>query len=205
MMKKDLSTWFASASTPILAKHLLGAKLVVGGRTGWLVETDAYVGETDRAAHAFAGKRTKTNQALWAAPGTVYVYHMRQYFLLNIVTQAVGTPEGILLRAAEPATGLAEMQAARGKTTALANGPGKLCQAFGVDLTDNWRPLGTGRVTIDWQAQRTPARIIAAPRVGVPNKGVATTALLRFYVAGNPAVSAIKRRDIDLRTKGWRS
>ncbi|KRN22214.1 3-methyladenine DNA glycosylase [Lacticaseibacillus camelliae DSM 22697 = JCM 13995] len=184
------------------ARGLLGAVLKVGDCAGLVVETEAYLGVSDRAAHAFGGRRTKTNEALYGPAGTVYVYQMRQYCLLNVVTQPATIPQCVLIRAVEPIAGVAAMAMRRGRSgPAMTSGPGKLCQAFGITLADNNRAVNQGRVQLIWPG-RTPALIRATPRIGVPNKGTATTAALRFFVAGNANVSDMKKRAIDP-NGGW--
>lgn len=195
-MEEQLNRWLTATPTRQIARELLGATLQVAGCAGLIVETEAYLGETDRAAHAFGGRRTKTNGALWAPAGTVYVYQMRQYCLLNLVTQPRGVPQCVLIRAIEPTLGRSQMMLRRNQTgAALTSGPGKLCQALAITLADNGRLLGAGRIALR-RAGRRPQTIAAAPRIGVPGKGAATSAPLRFYVAGNPYVSAIRKSQI---------
>lgn len=202
-MKTSRHAWLAEQPTIKLAQELLGARLIVDGCGGLIVETEAYLGETDRAAHAFAGHQTKRNAALWAAAGTIYIYQMRQYCLLNIITQPAGVPQGVLIRAIEPTQGIPQMQKRRPVALPeLASGPGKLTQALGVTLADNLTTLDEGRIHLTRHV-RVPHQIQATARVGVPNKGKATTAPLRFVVAGNPFVSGIRRRDIDEQEGGW--
>lgn len=202
-METDWQQWAQSAPTPVLAQALLGTELVVAGCGGLIVETEAYLGAQDRAAHAYQNHQTRRNRALWGPPGTVYVYQMRQYCLLNLNVQAQGVPECILIRALEPTRGVAQMAARRKQTgVAIANGPGKLCQALALTLADNEKPLAASRLNLTLNVAR-PAAIASGPRVGVLNKGVWTTAGLRFWVAGNPYVSGISRRAAELHQKGW--
>lgn len=201
-MRENLDEWLSHTDTTVAAKALLGAALRVGECAGLIVETEAYLGQTDRAAHAFAGRRTKTNAALYGPAGTIYVYQMRQYCLLNLVTQPAGTPQGILIRAVQPTSGQDVMALRRGRSgPEMTSGPGKLCQAFAITLADNHRPVNQGRVGLELAVQR-PAQIISAPRIGVPNKGEATAARLRFFVAGNACVSDMKKSQIDP-NGGW--
>ncbi len=202
-METDWQQWAQSRSTPALAQALLGAELIVDDCGGLIVETEAYLGVQDRAAHAYANHRTPRNEALWAEPSTVYVYQMRQYCLLNLNVQAQGTPECILIRALEPTQGVATMaQRRQQQGVALANGPGKLCQALAVTRADNAILLGTGRVHITLDVAR-PQIIATGPRIGVPNKGAWTTAALRYWVQDNPYVSGSSRRAAQLHQKGW--
>lgn len=199
-MREITPEWLASQPTPQLARELLGARLQVGACAGLIVETEAYLGEQDRAAHAYGGRHTKRTAALYQGPGTIYVYQMRQYCLLNLVTQAQGTPECVLVRAIAPTQGLAQMTARRHQRGPLVtNGPGKLCQALAITLADNQTRLGQRlRLTFG----RTPAQVLVTPRIGVPNKGEATAALLRYVVAGNPYVSTMLKKAVQ-ENGGW--
>lgn len=201
-MTDKLINWLDQTDTITVAQGLLGAVLEVGDCAGLIVETEAYLGERDRAAHAFGGRHTRTNAALYGPAGTIYVYQMRQYCLLNLVTQPVGVPQCVLVRAVEPLLGVAEMAMRRGRSgPAMTSGPGKLCQAFAITLADNQQLVNQGRVHVAWPG-RAPLLIARKPRIGVPNKGEATTAALRFFVAGNPYVSDVKKTEINS-NGGW--
>lgn len=192
-------------STPQIAQKLLGQVLqtnINGITSGIIVETEAYLGAIDRASHAYQNHHTKRNAALFASAGTVYVYQMRNQFLLNIVTKD-NTPECVLIRAVEPLQGLALITQRRYPQTqwTLTNGPGKLCQALAIDLTFNQTPLNQKLVlqTSNYQ----PRQIMTTPRIGIPNKAPWTCKALRYFVAGNPYVSGMLRRQMDLTTNGW--
>lgn len=202
---------FLERDTVTVARDLLGCQLryqtAQGTLAGYIVETEAYLGQQDQAAHAYAGRRTKSNQALYAAAGTVYIYSIYGQFLLNVITQAVDVPQGVLIRGLEPCLGQNMMAANRGLTATtpqLTNGPGKLMQAFGIqDLTLNETLYNTGALSLDCQQRRWPQQIAASGRIGVPHKAKWTTAPLRFYVAGNAYVSKIAKRDCQP-NQGWR-
>ena len=201
-METNWQEWVQSAETPVLAQALLGAELSVAGCAGLIVETEAYLGVIDQAAHAYQNHQTPRSRALWAAPATIYVYQMRQYCLLNLNVQAAGRPECILIRALEPTAGQTLMAERRRQTGVnLANGPGKLCQALGITLADNNTQLDA-RIRLRLYAAQ-PQSIVCGPRIGVPNRGEWTTAPLRYWVAENPYVSGISRRAADLHQKGW--
>ncbi|MCI1986061.1 MAG: DNA-3-methyladenine glycosylase [Lactobacillus sp.] len=188
-MEKTWQDWCQSLPTPSLAQALLGARIQVGNCSGLVVETEAYLGANDRAAHTYGLRHTPRNDALWQAPGTIYVYQMRQYYLLNFNVQPQGVPECLLIRALQPEKGLATMAQRRGQSgVALANGPGKLTQALNITRADDQTTLDTGRLQLTLSV-RQPVQIACGPRIGVPNKGAATTAPLRFWVAHNPYVS----------------
>src|SRR5215813_11330457 len=104
-----------------------------------LVEVEAYLGAPDRASHAWGGRRTPRNESLYLPGGHAYVYFIYgMHWCLNAVTGKADTGGAVLLRAGEPVEGEERMMANRGWTRQprpgdLAGGPGKLCQALGVD------------------------------------------------------------------------
>jgi len=105
MKRLDLS--FYEQPTIELARSLLGKYLVHnhfdGQIVGKIVETEAYLGAIDRAAHSFGGRRTNRTEVMFGMPGHVYTYQMHTHTLLNVVSGPVGTPEAVLIRAIEPA------------------------------------------------------------------------------------------------------
>ncbi len=111
----------------------------------------------------------------------------------------------ILIRGVEPKDGLDIMQANRPKTgSELTNGPGKLMQAFGVtDLRWNNVMITDSPFKIDLQDQRVPAQILTSARIGVSKRGGQTNSPYRYYVAGNPYVSGMRKREMNLATHGW--
>lgn len=177
-----------------LARHLIGKTLVrelPGGRlVGRIVETEAYLPD-DAACHAYAGL-TSRNRALFMAHGHAYVYFIYgNHFMLNVSSEREGVGAGVLLRAVEPLAGIELMQRYRGVTRLreLTNGPGKLAQAFKIDMhlygTDYCAagPLWLG------EAVRPVGRIGRSRRIGISrNAG----RLLRFYERGNLFVSGPK-------------
>ncbi|KRL75702.1 DNA-3-methyladenine glycosylase [Secundilactobacillus paracollinoides] len=210
IINAQLTKFFTDGTTPEIAQRLLGCRIQYetpnGPLTGLIVETEAYVGPSDAAAHAFAGRRTKRNEALYDAPGTIYMFQSRQYVLLNFITQPVDVPEGILIRGVEPEQGIETMQANRGTSGAsLTNGPGKLTQAFGMFMALNQTPLNVGALSLDLLPVRHPNQVASSARIGVPNKGEWTSAPLRYFVAINPYVSKITKKTIDQAHHGWRA
>lgn len=205
--------YFEQADTVTLAKRLLGKQLFyqspAGLLSGYIVETEAYLGQSDQAAHAFGGHRSAKNEALYHEAGTIYIYTIYGQFLLNLITQAVGVPQGILIRGLEPHYGLKQMQANRRRTLKsafeLTNGPGKLMKALGIQSLDlNLASFETSPLTLSLTAVKQPQTIVAAPRIGInKNKGNWESAPLRFYVAHNPYVSKMPRRQMDLTNYGW--
>ena len=102
--------------------------------SGTIVEAEAYVGVKDRAAHSYGGRRSQANEGLYRPGGSLYIYSQRQYFFFDVACQAEGEPQGVLIRAIDPLTGIDTMIKNRnGKTgPLLTNGPGKMMQAFGI-------------------------------------------------------------------------
>lgn len=136
-----LSRDFFNRKTEVVAKALLGKTMVrrIGNKviTGKIVEVEAYVGEEDPAAHAYVG-RTERTKVLYGEPGHAYIFKIRGYHCLNAVAEEKDSPGCVLIRAVEPLHGIEKMKELRGgkikKDTDLTNGPGKLCQAFNIDL-----------------------------------------------------------------------
>lgn len=208
MSKSD--PFYASAPTGQLTKAILGMLLTYDspkGRVGgWIVEAEAYMGQQDSAAHAFKGRRTASNEPLYGPPGTVYIYSIHGRYLLDVAAQEQDVPQGILIRAIQPTIGEDIMLTNRDKFGVnLTNGPGKLMEAFGIDDKKmNFEIFGDCQLNIDKQTQKIPAAIEASNRIGVANQGDWATKPLRYFVKGNPYVSGIKKRDVDLENFGWR-
>lgn len=136
---------------------------------GRIVETEAYLGPHDPACHASAGL-TRRNRHLHGPPGTVYVYFIYGvHWCVNAVTREAGHGSAVLIRAVEPVAGLPLMRRRRGdvRDRDLANGPGKLCQALGIEGRHDGTSLERGPVRIrTWDA--VPAHeMLVTPRIGL--------------------------------------
>lgn len=165
-----------------LARALIGARLVVRGVGGVIVETEAY-DASDPASHSVVGP-TRRNAAMFGAPGTAYVY---QSYGIHWCLNVACTPgAAVLLRALNPYQGLDLMAARRGVTDprALCSGPGKLGQALGIEAHDNGRPFATPDFTITFPA--TPCPVLAGPRIGISR---AADRAWRFGLPGSPYLS----------------
>src|SRR5207253_2226755 len=146
--------FYLREDTIAVARDLLGKLIVVPDNTGrrisgMIVETEAYLGEIDRAAHSFGGRRTPRNEIMYASGGHVYVFFVYgMYYQFNVVTGPVDTPHAILVRAVEPVEGIEIMRVRRGpmKDRNLTSGPGKLCIALGIDRSLNGEDLLGKRV-----------------------------------------------------------
>jgi DNA-3-methyladenine glycosylase len=178
---RPLPRTFYDRDTVLVARELLGKLLVHGDQVGRIVETEAYLGPHDLAAHSARGL-TKRNAPMFGPPGYVYVYLIYgMYHCMNVVTEREGHASAVLLRALEPVRGLT------GKT----NGPGLLCQAMGIDRRLNGHDLLSEELLIaDGAASGDAAyKIVKRPRIGVDYAGHWARRHLRFYLAGNPFIS----------------
>lgn len=186
-----------------LAKALLGRRLVRvlddGTRlSGLIVETEAYLGAQDRAAHTYNGRRTPRNEAMYARPGIAYVYFTYgMHHCLNVVCGHEDEPVAVLLRALEPVEGLDFMRLARQgnglaapRDTDLCSGPGKICQAMSITRTLNGLDLAQdSHLFVETTASFPPASIGNSARIGVGAAGEWVAAPLRWFLKNNPHVS----------------
>jgi DNA-3-methyladenine glycosylase len=185
-----------------VARALLGKLLIRKTRQGLLagriVETEAYLGEDDEAAHSFVGK-TARNAVLFGPPGRVYVYFIYgNHYCLNVSCLRDGVAGGVLFRAVEPVAGIEEMAAARGVAIRnpgdlrkISSGPGRMAEAFGVTRErDNnksfFSPKSDLRIGDDGYRAR---RILVTPRIGIVKSAAMP---LRYLVAGNRFVSGAR-------------
>ncbi|UTG99656.1 DNA-3-methyladenine glycosylase [Macrococcoides canis] len=189
----DLS--FLSHDTLTAAQKLLGKYIyteqdgVVTG--GYITEVEAYLGEHDKAAHAYQLRRTKKNEMMYRDFGTIYVYTMHGHHCMNFITKDKAHPEGVLIRGIEPVTGINKMIERRGREINLTDGPGKLTQSLGIKRERyNGTRLNDDGVCI--REGRIPKAITASKRIGIDNKEEAVDYLYRFTVRGNPHVSKDK-------------
>jgi len=181
-------------STEEVAEQLLGCLLVKEEdgiiTSGHIVETEAYVGVTDQASHSYNGRNTPRMKAMYAPAGTIYIYKMHTHLLLNVVTREEGDPQAVLIRAIEPYSGVPLMEARRKKQgTAATSGPGKLTKAMGISMDDHETSILEPSLYIDTKEKKIPHEIERTKRIGIPNKGEWTDALLRYTVKGNPYLS----------------
>jgi DNA-3-methyladenine glycosylase len=190
--------FYTREDTLLVARELLGKLLVVpapdGARvSGRVVEAEAYVGVEDRASHAFGGRRTARTETMYAAGGAAYVYLVYGlHHQFNVVTGAEGSPHAVLVRALEPLEGVGLMRLRRPAKDdrALASGPGKLCQALGIDRTFDGADLTGGRAWLEDDGARvSPKEIASGPRVGVAYAAEYALRPWRFCVRGSPFVS----------------
>ncbi|XP_067563396.1 DNA-3-methyladenine glycosylase [Pseudorca crassidens] len=186
---------------------------------GRVVETEAYLGPEDEAAHSRGGRQTPRNRGMFMKPGTLYVYLIYgMYFCMNVSSQGDGAC--VLLRALEPLGGLEAMRQLRHtlrkgvagralKDLELCNGPSKLCQALAIDKSFDQRDLATDEAVWLERGPLGPSEpaVVAAARVGVGYAGEWALKPLRFYVQGSPWVSVVDRaakRNTQARAKASR-
>jgi DNA-3-methyladenine glycosylase len=188
---------FEGTDTAAIARDLLGKLLVVpagNGRrvSGVIVECEAYLGEIDRAAHSFGGRRTARTEVMYAPAGHVYVFFVYgMHYQLNFVCGPADHPHAILIRAIEPREGLEIIRARRGEMPDknLTSGPGKLCRAFAIDKSYNGEHLEGERIWLESGIAISSERIASGPRIGVDYAGEDALMPLRFWVRDSPYIS----------------
>ena len=165
----DLAAFLSGAVLDV-APAMLGMRLrtTFGGEVTEVVldEVEAYAGADDPASHAYRG-RTRRNGSMFGLPGTLYVY--RSYGLhwcANVVTGPEGLPHAVLLRGGRPSRGEEVMARRRGRTAGLADGPGKLTQALGIDGTLDGTSVVDGPVRL-LPATEDPGAVDATVRIGI--------------------------------------
>jgi len=166
-----------------VARELLGMHLVhvVDGqrRVGRIVETEAYLGPHDLAAHSSRGLTERT-RVMFGPPGHAYVYLIYgMHHCLNVVTEPAGKGAAVLLRALEPVQGIEER----------TQGPGLLCKALRIDRHRNAEDLLGDLLYLVAPTQPARITIQRRPRIGVDYAGHWAGRLLRFYIKGNAWVS----------------
>jgi len=160
---------------------------VVAGR---IVETEAYRGPEDRAAHSFNGRRTARTEVMYGAPGFAYIFFVYgMHYQFNIVTTREGDPHAVLVRAVEPMLGVEQMAERRKlapTSRELTNGPGKLCQAFGIGKSDYGADLCGSRLFL---ADGPRTKTQASARIGIRYAQEWAEKPWRFFDPKSPYVS----------------
>ena len=190
---------FYQRDTITVAKDLLGKILIhessEGITAGRIVETEAYRGPEDQAAHSSGGRRTARNEIMYGPKGYAYVYFIYGlYYCFNLTAGDVaGKPEAVLLRALEPVEGEDLMAKCRGakqaKFNGLTNGPSRLCIAMGITKAQNKLDLTAPPLYIKDAALVPQEDIVETTRVGVDYAGDWKNKHWRFYIKGNKFVS----------------
>ena len=198
-MKKLPIHFYKRTDVLLIAKELIG-KIVVTNfndviTSGRIVETEAYIGLSDRASHSFGGKRTARNEHMYSAAGTAYVYICYgMHHLFNVVTHAVNIPDAVLIRAVEPIAGIDTMLKRTGKLkldNTLTKGPGNAAKALGISKGHSGFNLIHHKIYIaDDGFEMAETSIGMSSRIGVEGSGDAALLPYRFYIKGNVFVSS---------------
>jgi len=190
-MRNKLRRNFFNHPTLKVAREVLGKYLVVNmnGKklSGKIVESEAYVGSNDPASHAYRGM-TQRNKIMFGKPGYAYVYFTYgMYHCLNFVTEKVGFPAAVLIRALEPEEGIEIMKKRRRKEKIedLTSGPGKLCLAMGIDRSICGADLCGKLICVEDRGEKTE-KIVSTNRIGVDQ---GKDKKWRFYLKDNRFVS----------------
>jgi DNA-3-methyladenine glycosylase len=160
-----------------------------------LVEVEAYLGANDMASHARRGLRSERNESMYLEGGHAYVYlSYGMHWCMNVVTQDPDIAEAVLLRAGQPLLGIETMWKRRPKAQRerdLMSGPGKFCAAMMIDNKLDGEPLDGDRLFITGRdIEVRDEEIAVSPRIGVEGAVGAAHWPLRFFLRGNPNVSA---------------
>ncbi len=177
---------FYTRPTLTVARDLIGMHLVRREgrklRIGRIVETEAYQGPRDLAAHSARGRRTARTEVMFGPPGHAYIYFIYGvWHCLNIVTGAPGTPHAVLIRALEPVRGIER-----------ASGPGLLCQAMTIDRALNGEDLRGNRLWLERPEPFRSPRVARSTRIGIDYAGDWARKRWRFFDAGSDSVSAFR-------------
>ena len=187
-----------------LAKELLGKTLVrkVDGRVlkGKIVETEAYIGDIDKASHAYNGRRTERTEPLFQEGGIAYVYFIYGlYHCFNVISGEKDKGEGVLIRAVEPLNEFDYISEKRfkkkfnelinAKKKTLTNGPSKLCMAYSIDKNENYKKLyEEGDFYIE-DSKEEFFEVVETTRIGIDYAEEAVDFPWRFYIKENPYIS----------------
>ena len=179
IIKMNLN-YFLNPDVVFLARDLLGKYVFtqIDGQIagGYITETEAYKGFTDRGSHAFGGRRTKRNEMMYAEGGRAYVYLCYgMHHMLNFVSNAEGVPDAVLIRGIRPTHG-EELMLKRTKKkqsgASLTDGPGKVCKSLGITLTENGILLNSNTLWVEDRGKKfSDDKVIIGPRVGIDYAG----------------------------------
>jgi DNA-3-methyladenine glycosylase len=200
-MKKLPISFYRRNNVIQVAKELLGKLLVTNFNgeysSGRIVEVEAYNGVPDKASHAYGGRRTKRTGIMYSGGGVAYVYLCYGiHHLFNVVTNAEEVPHAILVRAIEPAEGLAVMLHRVKKSKpdfSVGRGPGNVSRALGIETKHTGLSMqGTEIFIADDGMRLKRTKIITSPRIGVDYAAGDALLPYRFFIKGNPYVSGKK-------------
>jgi DNA-3-methyladenine glycosylase len=186
--RRKLRRAFFARSALVVARELIGMHLVRDDgkcvRRGRIVETEAYLGPADLAAHSSRGRTART-AVMFGPAGYAYVYFIYGFWnCLNVVTARTGVPHAVLLRALEPLDGLSQR----------TSGPGLLCRAMHIDRRLNGADLLGGELWLERPSRPQPVRIGRSTRIGVDYAGDWAARPWRFFDRASCYVSTLRRR-----------
>ena len=197
-MKKLPRRFYEGTDVVGIARDLIGKVLVthIDGKltSARIVETEAYAGVTDKASHAYGGRRTNRTEVMFGRGGVAYVYLCYGiHHLFNVVTHAAETPHAVLIRAGEPLEGADVMRKRTGKRPgdkSLGRGPGNISKALGITTALTGESLLGNLIYIaDDGFAYAPEDIVASARIGVDYAGQDALLPYRFSVRGHAHVS----------------
>ncbi len=204
-MKKVPREFYTRGDTLEIAQDLLGKLLVVPTATGervsaMIIETEAYLGAIDKAAHSYGNRRTTRTETMFAVGGTAYIFFIYgMYFQFNVVVGAIDTPHAILIRAVEPVENIEIMRERRNAKSKnlnrkmldknLTSGPGKLCIALTIDRTFNNEDLLGEKVWLEDFKTFSDSEISSGKRIGIDYAEEFAEKPWRFWVKNNLFVS----------------
>ncbi len=197
-MKKLPLQFYQHPDVILIARELIGKIIItkIGGLTtsARIVETEAYIGLTDKASHSFGGKRTARNEHMYAAAGIAYVYICYgMHHLFNVVTNKKEIPDAVLIRAVDPLKGIDVMLKRTGKKVldnTLTKGPGNAAKALGISkMHSGTNLLGAEIYIADDGFELNKQLVGASKRIGVESAGAAADYPYRFYLRNNRFVS----------------
>jgi DNA-3-methyladenine glycosylase len=183
---------FFHPDTVLVAREIIGSWLARRHRGQWygarIVETEAYLGALDAAAHSWRGRRTPRVEPMYQDGGHLYVFFVYgMHYCANVVTRPAGAAEAVLLRAAE---------GPQGAPAKLLSGPGRLCAALGITAAWSGFDLLSGGDLRLFRRRGKSADIGVSKRIGVDFAGEAANWLLRFFDKNSRAVSGPARLNL---------
>ena len=200
---KKLEREFYNRDSIIVAKELLGKVLVhkIDGQriTAKIIETEAYMGIEDKAAHSYGGRRTSRVEVMYGSPGFSYIFLIYgMYCCFNIVTNEKEIPQAVLIRAVEPLEGTEWMaqrrfgkpfdELTKSQRRGLTNGPGKLCGALSMNRSHNGIDLCGNDIYVE-ESKSQNFSVVTTKRIGIDYAEEAKDYPWRFYIEGNEYVS----------------
>ncbi len=200
---KKLEREFYNRDSIVVAKELLGKVLVheIDGQriSVKIIETEAYMGVEDKAAHSYGGRRTSRVEVMYGSPGFSYIFLIYgMYCCFNIVTNEKEIPQAVLIRAVEPLEGTEWMaqrrfgkvfdELTKSQRRGLTNGPGKLCGALSLDRSLNGIDLCGNEIYVE-ESKNQNFSVVTTKRVGIDYAEEAKDYPWRFYIEGNEYVS----------------